>query len=93
MEEEQTYEVHIERAAVKEVNRLHPVAKQRIGEAIDALATEPRPHGAKALTGPWAGYYRLRVSAPGGEYRIIWTVDDKARRVEVARAGPREGKY
>ena len=49
--------------------------------------------GTKALTGRFKGSYRMRISAPGGEYRLVWEIDDRARKVEVVDAGPREGAY
>jgi mRNA interferase RelE/StbE len=91
--QEQPYEVEVERSVTKGLRRMDRKAAEKLAEAIKALATDPRPEGTKALVGPLAGHYRLRISAPGGEYRVVWTIDDKARRVEVVYAGPREGTY
>lgn len=87
------YEVHIDRAAQRKIRRLDRPAQKRVSKAIDDLADDPRPTGTKALTGPFAGHYRLRISAPGGEYRIVWQIDDKAKRVDVIDAGSRENTY
>lgn len=88
-----TYRVDIERTALRGIRKVDPTAAARIGSAIDALAEDPRPQGTRALTGPYAGAYRLRISAPGGEYRVIWSVNDKTQVVTIIEAGPREGAY
>lgn len=88
-----TYEVVVERSATKSLKGCDATARQRLLDAILALADNPRPEGTKALTGQYAGHYRLRISAPGGEYRVVWQVDDKARLVTVVAAGSREDTY
>jgi mRNA interferase RelE/StbE len=59
----------------------------RISEAIDDLATHPRPPGAKRLVGQDG--YRLRQ----GDYRILYTVDDQALAIRVYRIGHRRDIY
>jgi mRNA interferase RelE/StbE len=59
----------------------------RISEAIDDLATYPRPPGAKRLVGQ--NGYRLRQ----GDYRVLYTVDDQARVIRVYRIGHRRDIY
>lgn len=87
------YEIEIERAATRRMRRLDKPVARKLLDTIGALADDPRPHGTKALTGRWSGHYRLRVSAPGGEYRIVYRVNDDAFLVTVIDAGPREGTY
>ena len=53
--------------------------EKKYNEAILALSQNPRPHGCKKLTDK--GGYRIRV----GNYRILYTVDDKAKAVVVYR--------
>ena len=54
---------------------------------IAALAEDPRPHGSQKLaTGDG---YRVRQ----GDYRIVYTVDDKAREVEVYKIRHRREIY
>lgn len=60
---------------------------ERVAAAIDALAAEPRPHGAVRLAGRHD--YRIRV----GDYRIVYAIDDEARLVLVARIAPRREVY
>ncbi len=61
--------------------------QDRMVEAIDGLAEEPRPAGAKKLAGRVA--WRIRV----GDYRIIYEIDDDAHKVLVVSAGNRRDIY
>jgi mRNA interferase RelE/StbE len=54
---------------------------------IDALALEPRPHGAVRLAG--RDDYRVRV----GDYRVVYAVDDDERLVTVGRIAHRREVY
>lgn len=82
-----TYRVELETRARRDFLGLHPDARERIADAIDDLAVDPRPPGAKRLVGRDG----LRVRA--GDYRILYTVDDKARRVHVYIIGHRRDVY
>ena len=61
--------------------------RERIGAAIDALATEPRPHGAVKLAG--RDDFRIRV----GDYRIVYSVEEAEQIVLVARIAHRREVY
>ena len=61
--------------------------RERFGAAIDALAADPRPHGAEKLAG--RDDFRIRV----GDYRIVYAVDDTERLVLVARIAHRREVY
>ena len=61
--------------------------RERVTEAIDALARDPRPRGATKLAG--REDYRIRV----GTYRIVYAVDDAHRLVVVARIAHRREAY
>ena len=67
-----TYKVAVDIRAAKEIGKLDTKIQQRVMDAIRSLASDPKPRGAKKLTGS-DGVYRLRV----GEYRILYTVDGK----------------
>jgi mRNA interferase RelE/StbE len=60
----------------------------RIGEAVDALAADPRPAAAKMITGAH-GVLRIRV----GDYRVLYTVDEGELIVLVVDAGHRSEIY
>jgi mRNA interferase RelE/StbE len=72
---------------VRAYERLHGSTRQRVREAIDALAEDPRPPGATKLAG--RGDYRVRV----GDYRVVYAVDDAERLVLVARIAHRREVY
>ena len=55
---------------------------------MDGLATDPRPPGYRSLTGR-RPYLRVR----SGDYRVIYTVDDRPRIVTVAAVGHRREIY
>ena len=60
----------------------------RIVSRIGALADDPRPAGSERLVGA-ANAWRVRQ----GDYRILFTVDDKARVVDVFEIGHRREVY
>ena len=62
--------------------------RRRIGRAVDALATDPRPAGAKMITGAH-GVLRIRV----GDYRVLYTIDEGQLIVLVLDAGHRSEIY
>ena len=81
------YSLRIKRSAEKDMDRLPPAIFDRIAETILALEAEPRPQGSRKLRG--AEEYRVRV----GSYRILYTIDDDTRTVEVVAVGHRRDIY
>lgn len=61
---------------------------ERLRNAIDALATNPRPSGCKKIHGE-ENAYRIRI----GAYRIIYEVEDKALNILVVKIGARKDVY
>jgi mRNA interferase RelE/StbE len=61
---------------------------RRIKDATEALRTEPRPHGVRALAGQH-GWLRIRV----GDYRIVYEVRDSELVVLVIQIGHRSQVY
>ena len=82
------FAIRIRPSALKELQRLPDREMTRIESRIDALAAEPRPHGSEKLAGG-EGEYRLR----SGNYRVIYTVDDRARLVTIEKIGHRGDVY
>jgi mRNA interferase RelE/StbE len=62
--------------------------RRRVARAIDTLAINPRPSGAKLLRGP-DRRWRLRV----GDYRVLYRVDDDRVVVLVVRVRHRSVAY
>lgn len=82
------YRIVVRRSAERELANLAQPIRGRVTRAISALATEPRPPGAKLLSGP-ERIWRLRV----GDYRILYRVDDGQVLVVVVRIRHRRDAY
>lgn len=82
------YGVVVTRRAQKAIGKIRPRDRKRIGSAIDALAKDPRPRGAKKLSGTDADY-RIRV----GDYRVLYEIRDDEVLVLVFDAGHRRDVY
>ena len=65
------------RSVRKELDALDDDTYLRIVAVIYYLRENPRPAGIKKLTGHEA--YRIRI----GDYRVLYTVDDKLKEVRV----------
>lgn len=81
------YKIVFRGKAARQVQNLPAAYFQRVSKRIDALAHDPRPRGAKKLTGESG--YRLRV----GVYRILYEVDDAAQVVTIYRVKHRKEAY
>ena len=73
-----SYEIHLTTSARKDVRDMEKPVGTRIGAAIDSLVTEPRPPGCRKLEGEHE-CWRVRV----GDYRIIYSIDDDAGRIQI----------
>lgn len=82
------YRVVLRRSAARELADLSQPIRGRLTRALDALSTDPRPPGAKLLTGR-ERIWRLRV----GDYRILYFVDDDVVTVLVVRIRHRGDAY
>lgn len=83
-----SFRVEFTSAAARQVKKLPKPARDRVLDAIEDLADDPRPHGAKKLVGEQTAW-RIRV----GDYRVIYDVLDAALTVTVVRAGHRRNVY
>lgn len=84
-----SYSVRIKTSAAKELEAVEPKAmRARIVSRIQALARTPRPAGSQKLAGE-VERYRFRQ----GSYRIVYSIDDAARVVEVVKIGHRREVY
>lgn len=82
------YELAFRPAALRALRKLDRQVTERIRAAAEALRDDPRPPGAKMLTG-LHGLWRIRV----GDYRIVYTIDDQRNVVRVAAVGHRRDVY
>lgn len=84
-----TYRLEVTPSAKKALAALPKAARLRVDARINALATDPRPHGVKTLRGSKPPLLRLRV----GDYRIIYAVEDDRLVVLVVRIAHRREVY
>ncbi len=82
-----TYQVILQRPAEKELDALDKTIYKRITARLLALEEDPRPAGVKKLQGQES--YRLRV----GDYRVLYTIDDKSKKIFVMAVGHRREVY
>jgi mRNA interferase RelE/StbE len=83
-----TYEVRLAPAAVRQLRKLDPPGRRRVQAAIDLLAEDPRPPGARQLVGG-AGEWRVRT----GDFRIVYDIRDGELLVLVVKVGHRRDVY
>ena len=82
------YRIEVKQSAAKEIRAIaRQQDRQRVIDRIAELAQDPRPAGSVKLAGQEA--YRVRQ----GDYRIVYTVADRALVVEVVKVGHRRDVY
>lgn len=74
--------------ARREIGKLTESARAAVQFAIDGLAVDPRPPGARELAGSPVRY-RIRV----GDYRVIYEVRDETLLILVVKVGHRRNVY
>lgn len=82
------YRIVFTARAERDLEALPKVEQERVAKRIESLSREPRPAGAKKLTGQEA-FYRLRVA----DYRVIYTIHDRVVTVAIIRIGHRRDIY
>jgi mRNA interferase RelE/StbE len=83
------YSLSIKPSAAKELQEISDnVTLTRLIEKIKTLATQPRPSGSEKLAGR-QNLYRVRQ----GSYRVMYSVDDQSRVVDVVKVGHRRDVY
>ena len=83
-----THRVEVAPAALRQLRKLDPGARRRIQGAIELLAEQPRPGGAKKMVGG-DGEWRVRT----GDYRIVYEIHDDVLLVLVVAVGHRRETY
>jgi mRNA interferase RelE/StbE len=82
------FAVTINRPAQKEIKLVDATVRLRIVKELRSLSDNPRPHGCRKLVGSQERW-RVRV----GDYRIIYTIDDAGRLVEIVAVRHRSRAY
>lgn len=84
------YEVLLHPDAQKVFVKADKVLAKKIARCFQQLEQTPRSHpNIKALKRDYAGYYRYRI----GDYRVIYSVDDKLVQVFVIAIAHRSEAY
>ena len=83
------YRVSIGKIASKGLKKLPKREVQRIFPKIKSLSDEPRPEGCKKLKSQNENLWRIRV----GDYRVIYSIDDSIKVVDIRRVGHRRDIY
>ncbi len=82
-----SYRIELESRARREFLDLPRDVQERLAAALDDLRNDPRPPGAKRLSG--SPGYRVRK----GTHRVLYIIDDSAKIVRVYRIGHRREVY
>ncbi|HXT15672.1 MAG TPA: type II toxin-antitoxin system RelE/ParE family toxin [Gemmatimonadaceae bacterium] len=82
------FKIELAPAAFRALKKLDSDTAQRIADAINELAADPRPAGTKKLSGE-DDLYRIRV----GDYRIVYEIANKRLEVLVVTIGHRRDVY
>ena len=83
-----SYEIVFARSARKELQALSHTVAERILEKVELLTLNPSHSGCKKLHGH-SSLWRIRV----GEYRVIYSIDDNNRVVDVSVVRHRSEAY
>jgi mRNA interferase RelE/StbE len=81
------YKVQLRRKVQRSLDNLPEHDFDAIISALKALEGSPRPKGVEKIKS--AGLWRVRH----GDYRIIYSIDDKQKTVAVVRIGHRREVY
>lgn len=81
------YKITVKKSAAKELEDIPKKDLQKIIKRIQSLAQNPRPQGAQKI--PGQQHFRVRQ----GDYRIIYSIDDKALVVDIVKVGHRREIY
>ena len=85
---DQAYQIELTPAAARQLRKLDQQSRRRVQAAVELLADNPRPAGAKRLVGG-DGEWRVRT----GSYRIVYEIHDQVLLVLVVAVGHRRDIY
>lgn len=81
------YKITLKKSAARELENIPKKNLQRIIKRIQSLAENPRPHGAQKLS----GQERFRIRQ--GDYRIVYSIEDKDSIIDIVKIGHRREIY
>lgn len=82
------YRIELLPSAARQYRSLPRSIKARVRAAVDGLATEPRPTGARKLIGT-PDYWRIRIA----DYRVLYKIRDRDVLVLIIAIGHRREVY
>ena len=82
------YLIRFKKSAEKEIEKLPASVVKKIAPAINSLAKDPRPKGAKKLESK-EEIWRIRI----GDYRVLYAIEDVIKIIEVRNIGHRKDIY
>lgn len=82
------YAITFARSARRELETLDASVVRRVIAKVEGLAQDPRPSGSRKLQGE-QNLWRIRI----GDYRVIYSVDDRQRVVDLVRIRHRREVY
>jgi len=83
------YQITFKKKAAKEMLKLPSSMLPKIVNSIDNLSENPRPEGSKKLRGNDEDLWRIRT----GNYRVIYSIKDSIRIVNIRKVGHRKDIY
>jgi mRNA interferase RelE/StbE len=81
------YRIDIKKSAAKELEDIPRRDLRKIIERIRSLGKNPMPHGSEKLSGQER--YRIRQ----GDYRIVYSIEDKDLLINIVKIGHRREIY
>jgi len=84
-----SYSIEYDNAAGRELAKLPRHVQVQVRRRIDALAKNPRPPSVETLQGDLKGLLRIR----SGDYRVVYSVEDRSLVVLVLRIRDRKEVY
>ena len=82
------YSITFARSARKELEALDALIVNRIFPKIESLSGNPRPHNCIKLQGS-RNLWRMSI----GDYRVIYTINDKTRFIDIIAVRHRRDVY
>jgi len=81
------YKITIKKSAARELEDIPQKDLRKIIKRIRSLARDPRPYGSQKLSGQER--YRVRQ----GDYRIVYSIEDKDSLIDIVKIGHRREIY
>jgi mRNA interferase RelE/StbE len=82
-----TYDIYLKKSAERELQNLPATLHDRVIKRLMMLKENPRPNDIKKIHGREG--FRIRV----GEYRVLYTINDSRKTVEVFSVAHRKEVY